>query len=116
MPQKAIEDWLPYLEEVLAFWTQLGDDFTAAGLTRTQVVALRDQLKATLDALESLHAQLGFRMGQRDREISELEEFAVKLRAAVIGEFGPDSVEAQRCPKATRPRRSSASLPQPAHL
>jgi hypothetical protein len=116
MPRKAIDDWLPYLEEVLAFWTQLGDDFTAAGLTRTQVGALRDQLKSTLASLDALQAQVGFTMGQRDWEISELDEFAVKLRAAVIGRYGPDSVEAQRCPKATPARRPPQEPPPTANI
>lgn len=84
MPRKTIDAWLPYLDDVLALWTELGADFKVGSLTRANVAALRDDLKTALDRVNALQAQLGLAMDARDVQIGEMEGFGVKFRAAVI--------------------------------
>jgi len=114
MPRRPIYDWLPYLDAVLALWTEFGEDFKVGDLTLTGARELRTDLQTTLDRLNTLQAELGLTMGERDQEISDIESFAVKFRSAVIAQYGPDYTQAARVPKVDPPRgRGGGGAPQP---
>ncbi len=111
MARRAIDGWSPYVDDVLALWTELGDDFKVGRLARQDVVSLRGQLQTALEQVNALQAQLGLAMGERDGVIDKVEEFAVKFRSAVIAQFGPRSPEARRVPRVSHARRTSAPPP-----
>lgn len=116
MPRKTIDAWLPYLDDVLALWTELGADFKVGSLTRANVAALRDDLKTALDKVNALQAQLGLAMDARDAQIAGIEGLAVKFRAAVIAQYGPRSSQAGRVPRLQAPRApktAAAGAPAP---
>lgn len=113
MPRLAIDLWLPFLEEVIAFTAELDPDFKIGTLDRAGVIALRDNLKATLSGLDSLQAQLGLGMGERDEEIDEIQELSTKLKGAVVARYGTRSVQAKRCPKPKRRAAPAAPLKDP---
>lgn len=105
MARRPIDAWIPYLDDILALWAEFGGDFRVGGMTRGQVVALRDQLRTTLEKLNALQAQLGLTSDERDRQIADIEGFAVKFRAAVIAQYGSQSSQAARVPPASGARR-----------
>ena len=84
------------------------------GLSRAQVLELRNQLRGTLDRLNALQAQVALASDKRDRQIEGIQEFAVKFRAAVVAQYGPQSTQAKRVPRVeTGSRRRSAPTPPP---
>jgi len=111
MARRPIDAWIPYLDDVLALWTEFGGDFRVGGMTRPQVVEMRAQLSATLDRLNALQAQIGLVSDERDRQIGGVEDFAVKFRSAVIAQYGPQSSQAKRVPRVSPARSKPAPTP-----
>jgi len=115
MPKNSLDKFVPYLNDVLALWDELGADFRVGKMTRAQVQKLRDDFEAVLTRMDQLQAQLGQAMGVRDNLITDdetgIEAFAVKFRAAVVAEFGSRSPQAQRVPRLTpgRPKPKPAA-------
>jgi hypothetical protein len=109
MPRRAINDWFPYLDQVIVLWTEIGEDLKVGDMTLANLRTLRANLQTTLDSLNALQTQMGLKMGERDQEVSEIEEFAVQFRGAVLGRFGPDAIQYRRVPKVDARRASTRS-------
>lgn len=111
MAKTGIKDYLPYLDDVLALWTELGTDFKVGSLTRADVLELRTNLAAVLEKLNHLQAQMRRGIDDRETRTDTVDTFAIKFRSAVIAQYGPRSPEARRVPKLITPRGKKATPP-----
>jgi hypothetical protein len=109
MPRRPIDLYLPYLDDVSALWSELGEDLKVGKLSEQSVADLSQRLKSTLDKVNGLQAQLGLAQAERDKMIAETEDFAVKFRSAVVASYGARSAEAHRVPKLTLSRAKPAT-------
>ena len=114
MALRSIDLWPAYLDDALALWTELGDDFEVGRMAREQAVEVQSKLTVALDKVTELEAQLGLAKDERDKVLADVQGFATKFRAAVVATYGARSSEARRVPKASgrRARRGRRRRPR----
>jgi hypothetical protein len=103
--------WPPLMGDLIALWTELGDDLKVGKMARADGEALQTRLRAALDKVNELEAQLGLAKADRDKVLDEVSGFATKFRSAIVATYGAGSPESKRAPKVNPSRAKAAAKP-----
>lgn len=114
MAVKNFEEWVPFLNDLLAYWDQNDLPATATltiggkEVSRADVVAMRDAFSPFDESIKAAERALEKLQDARVAASKPIQDFGVDFLAAMKGRFGASSQAAKNCPVVTKRRSSEA--------